>query len=51
MALFKLDEDKKILLNLSAFKYLQEQRMADRPEILLEQELLALAGISIELFS
>ena len=49
-AFFKSDDDQKILLELPAFKYFQEQLKASAPEVGPKQELLSLVGSSKDIF-
>ncbi len=50
-AFFNSDEDQKILFELPAFKYFQEQLKASGPEAPPKQELLTLVGSSKNIFN
>ena len=50
-AFFKSEEDEKVLLNLPAFKYFQEQLKANGLENPPKQELLTLVGTSKDIFN
>jgi len=50
-AFFKSDEDQKLLLELPAFKYFQEQLKTSNPEAAPQQEQLTFVGSSVNLFN